>query len=418
MNGEERRRRRDNVALDTQCVALIKRCEELHLGLKRLTEDESTEPVFLSLARYDDINARYDDINGAQRYRYRVRWGGSQGGHRRDRVSDVPVAAYQLGGVAPTYQALIGRHRCFAAQSGAMVASAHVASDHRRRHGSRRCGRPPRLLGGEPCQNLEPSDRARVAENDIKPCDRRRDRGISGLSRARESVSTGWVARRVAITALSEISDALYPSRAGTAQNPFPEYTQMVNERTALVTAITTVANYAAPTANESVGTHGPGFRPGGESRERSTERARGERKHEPADWCVQRPRPPGGLATVPNVFAGPIANVPKMPWAWNVPNQLGRTWSAGGNTPPLASGSTFYALEEMANAIVYRFMSVAYLYLGHDITLARNDDPHNLIPNYPLGAPLTSSPLPPGAGNQPLLAFNPAGGNLPYRFG
>jgi hypothetical protein len=89
-----------------------------------------------------------------------------------------------------------------------------------------------------------------------------------------------------------------------------------------------------------------------------------------------------------------------------------------GVERPKPTRQSTFYALEEMANAIVYRFMSVACLYLGHDITLARNDDPHNLISNYPLNAPLSSSPLPPGAGNQPLLAFDPTGGNLPYRFG
>jgi hypothetical protein len=229
---------------------------------------------------------------------------------------------------------------------------------------------------------------------------------------------TPAVAAHQAISALSEISDALYPSRAGTAQNAFAEYTQMVNERTALVTAITTVANYAAPTANEQ-----SGLASRASALEVSLASAPQNVRAGNANMNLRigansDPVLQGGLGAVPNALAGPIANVPTTPWAWNVPNQLGGTWSAGGNTPLLAQGSTFYALEEMANAIVYRFMSVAYLYLGHDITLARNDDPHNLIPNYPLNAPLSSSPLPPGAGNQPLLAFDPAGGNLPYRFG
>lgn len=229
---------------------------------------------------------------------------------------------------------------------------------------------------------------------------------------------TPAVAAHQAITALSEISDALYPSRAGTAQNPFPEYTQMVNERTALVTAITTVANYAAPTGNEQSALTGRASALEVSLASAPQNVRAGNANMNLRIGACSDPVLQGGLATVPNALAGPIANVPKTPWAWTVPNQLGRTWSADGNTPPLASGSTFYTLEEVANAIVYQFMSVAYLYLGHDITLARNDDPHNLIPNYPLDAPLTSSPLPPGAGNQPLLAFDPAGGNLPYRFG
>jgi hypothetical protein len=229
---------------------------------------------------------------------------------------------------------------------------------------------------------------------------------------------TPAVAATQGITALSEISGALYPSGAGTPQNAFPEYTQMVNERTALVTAITTVANYAAPTANEqsTLAARASALEA---SLASAPENVRvGDAQMNQRIGANSDPVLQGGLATVPNAFVGPIANVPAMPWTWAASGQLGTTWSAGGNSPPLAPGSTFYALQPIANAIVYRFMSVAYAYLGHDITLARNDDRSNPVPNYPWNAPLTSSPLPTGAGDQPLLAFDPDRGNLPYRFG
>lgn len=238
-----------------------------------------------------------------------------------------------------------------------------------------------------------------------------------GASAAQYGI-TPAVAAQQPIEALTQISDALYPSRAGAPGNAFPEYTQMTNERTALVTAITGVANYAAPTANEQSVLAGrasdlEASLASAPENVRAGNANMNLRVGSNSDPVLQP-----GLATVPAALAGPIPNVPFVPWTWNVPGQLGATWSAAGGIPPLAVGTTFYALANVANGIVYNFMSIAYLYVGHDITIARNDDPHNLIPNYPLGAPLTSSPLPPGAGNQPLLAFDPSGANLPYRFG
>ncbi len=61
------------------------------------------------------------------------------------------------------------------------------------------------------------------------------------------------------------------------------------------------------------------------------------------------------------------------------------------------------------------------HLYLGNNITLVRNDDPANLIPNYAFNTPITSTgapAIPAGGANIPLLVFDPAGALLPLRFG
>ena len=187
------------------------------------------------------------------------------------------------------------------------------------------------------------------------------------------------------------ICNALYPSATGA------EYTQMVQERNALTQAIVNVANPLNPTQHEE-----NQLEAAATALERSLASA-------PENVRVGN----AGLNTRLGSSSDPVFNAQLTTLTAPLP-----TWSAAAAPAALPANTPFFTLAPTANAIVYSFMSAAAPWLGHDITITRNDDPGNMVPGYPVGAPLSSSPLPPGAGNQPVIATDPTGAGFAYRFG
>jgi hypothetical protein len=211
-----------------------------------------------------------------------------------------------------------------------------------------------------------------------------------------------------AVAALTGVSDALYPGAAGA------EYAAMTANRTALVTAITNVANHAAPTlleqnAMEQAATALEGDLMSAPQNVRAANANMNLRIGNNIDATYH-------LTALP-AFGGGAGFLQgnTMPAAWLAAG--GAQWGhVGLGGTALAPGAQFYVMDPVHNAMVDRFTAHGAAHLGVNVTVVRNDDPANMVPGYTANAPLSSTANP-GGGGFAVLLFDPAGANLPIRF-
>jgi hypothetical protein len=232
-------------------------------------------------------------------------------------------------------------------------------------------------------------------------------------------------ARNASIVQLTAISDSLFPAGVGA-----PGYALMAERRIELVNAVTAVVNFAAPTMAErqAMGKWATRL-------ESSLVSARENVRLGDAQMNL------GIGAHVDPILSGQLAQLEAPGVVLNMPAGIAvpAGWAgATNNNPPLPVlpiGGLFYTMPAAANAIVYRFVTAAQAHLGNEVDVVRNTAP--LVPGFAVNAPLSSGQwavpaagaawpaaplapigLPPGAGNQPLVVFDPAGAAMPYRFG
>jgi hypothetical protein len=224
---------------------------------------------------------------------------------------------------------------------------------------------------------------------------------------------------------LNAITNSLFPGGAAV-----PGFGAMQARRTALVNEIAAIVNYAAPTALEQ---QRLGWRAtrlesalySAQQNVRLGDATMNQRIGAHVDPILS---PQLAELQAPGVVANMPAGVPVPPlWAGATNNNP--------PAPPVAMNTLFYTLPEPGNAIVYRFNIAAEAHLGNNVDIVRNTAP--VVPNYTVNAPLSSGrwavpaaggpwpaaplppiALPPGAGNQPVVVFDPAGVGLPHRFG
>ena len=230
-------------------------------------------------------------------------------------------------------------------------------------------------------------------------------------------LGAAMAARAAAGQALIDITESLFPNGPGGPGAPIPEHGIMHARRNAFVNYIDNLPNHAGPTAAQQ------------NQLARLATRLESSLMSSPENVRLgnanMNTRIGSGIdpALGPMVAtpAGPAPGAPAYlpaglvsPAAWGAPATFGRTFDPG--VPALAPGAQFYTMAPAANSIVYRFITAAVHYVANPIAIIRNTAP--LVPGYPINAPLSSTALPAGAANQPLLVFDPAGAALPYRFG
>jgi hypothetical protein len=247
----------------------------------------------------------------------------------------------------------------------------------------------------------------------------------AAMAHAAAPTAATLAARNARVAELTAISDSLFPGGAGA-----PGYGPMAEKRLELVNAITAVANFAAPTVAERNAMQKWATR-----LESSLMSARENVRLGDAQMNLRIG------AHIDPILSGQLAELQAPGAVVNMPMGIAVPpgWAgATNNNPPrpvLPIGTLFYTMPAVANAIVYRFMTAAQTHLGHEMDVLRNAAP--VLPGYAAHAPLSSGQwaipaagaawpaaplpaigLPPGAGNQPLVVFDPAGAALPYRFG
>lgn len=224
----------------------------------------------------------------------------------------------------------------------------------------------------------------------------------------------GGVALPAAVATLTALSAALYPNLGA-------EYAVMVAHRTALVTAINNVANYAAPTALEEqamaqAATLLEGDLMSAPQNVRAGNTNMNQRVGNNIDATYRLTQLPAFAGMGPGA-AFLHGNVMPAPWLAVVGGIAGAQWGQiGAGGPALGVGANFYVMDPLHNQMVESFTAHATAHLGANVTVVRNDDAANPVPGYTLHAPLSSTVDPGGAG-YPVILFDPAGVNLPISY-